>query len=37
MFRRLIRIAARLRALCAFVLDGVADALTRIEYRTLVR
>ncbi len=37
MFRRLIRIAAGLRALGAFALDGAADALTRIEYRKLVR
>jgi hypothetical protein len=36
MFSHLVRLPASILALCALMADGVADALTRIEYR-LVR
>jgi hypothetical protein len=36
MFQQRIRLAG-IPALCARLLDGLADALTRIEYHILVR
>jgi hypothetical protein len=37
MFHYLIRLPISIPVLCALLADGVADALTRIEYRSLVR
>jgi len=35
MFHHLIRLPVSIPVLCALLADGVADALTRIEYRSL--
>ena len=36
MFHHLIRLPISIPVLCALLADGLADALTRIEYRGLV-